>query len=49
MKDLLFLVVAVGGLVLTLLVGSHLPTWEIPVGIVGGLGTLGAFNIVGAL
>lgn len=50
MKDLLLYVVAIGGLILTLAIGSQLPAaWEIPTGITGGLGTLAALNLVGAL
>ena len=50
MKDLLLYVVAIGGLILTLAIGSQLSVmWEVPVGIVGGLGTLVALNRVGAL
>jgi hypothetical protein len=49
-KDLLLFVVALGGLVLTLAIGAQLPTvCEIPTGIVGGLGTLAALNLSGAL
>lgn len=50
MKDLLLYIVTFGGLIFTLAIGSQLPAaWEIPTGIAGGLGTLAALNLTGAL